>query len=281
MASRLSISALASVYHGTLANDLAGSLDSLIAQSHPADEIIIVQDGPVTSDVQQCLNFYQQSLPIRLIPFTENRGLGPALRDGLLACTHELIARVDTDDRSLPSRFEHQIAFLSEHPEIAVVGGLMREIVSRNGIDEQLVRSVPCTHNDIRQGAKRRNPFNHPTVMFRKNAVLSCGSYQDCAFFEDYYLWVRLIMAGYLLSNIPEVLVETNIDSDFFSHRGGISYIAHEVRLSNRLFTIGFLALPQMLRFLITRIPFRLTPPVVRAAIYRRLLRSHGKTATS
>ncbi len=273
----MSISALASVYHGTLADDLAGSLDSLGAQSHPADEIIIVQDGPVTSDVQQCLNFYKKSLPIRLIPFTENRGLGPALRDGLLACTHELIARVDTDDCSLPSRFERQVSFLSEHPEITAVGGLMREIVSRNGINEHLVRSVPCVHNDIHQSAKKRNPINHPTVMFRKNAVLSCGNYQDCAFFEDYYLWVRLIMGGYLLSNIPEVLVETHIDSDFFSRRGGISYIVHEVRLSNRLFTIGFLTLPQMLRFLITRIPFRLTPPVVRAAIYRRLLRSHGK----
>ncbi len=277
----MSISALASVYHGTLADDLAGSLDSLGAQSHPADEIIIVQDGPVTSDVQQCLNFYKKSLPIRLIPFTENRGLGPALRDGLLACTHELIARVDTDDCSLPSRFERQVSFLSEHPEITAVGGLMREIVSRNGINEHLVRSVPCVHNDIHQSAKKRNPINHPTVMFRKNAVLSCGNYQDCAFFEDYYLWVRLIMGGYLLSNIPEVLVETHIDSDFFSRRGGISYIVHEVRLSNRLFAIGFLTLPQMLRFLITRIPFRLTPPVVRAAIYRRLLRSHGKTITS
>jgi len=248
-----------------------------MAQSYPANEIVIVQDGPVELSVQQCLNSYQTSLPIRLIPCQQNRGLGPALQDGLLECTHELVARVDTDDRSLPSRFEWQVSFFSDHPEIVVAGGLMREVFDQGNRQEQYVRSVPYTHHDICLGAKHRNPINHPTVMFRKTPVLSCGGYQDCLFFEDYYLWARLIMAGHLLGNIPQVLVETQIEPNFFSRRGGVSYIIHEARLSSRLFSIGFLNLPQMLRFLFTRIPLRLIPPMLRASFYRTFLRNRDE----
>jgi len=113
--------------------------------------------------------------------------------------------------------------------------------------------------------------------MFRKTPVLSCGGYQDCLFFEDYYLWARLIMAGHLLGNIPQVLVETQIEPNFFSRRGGVSYIIHEARLSSRLFSIGFLNLPQMLRFLFTRIPLRLIPPMLRASFYRTFLRNRDE----
>ena len=182
----LNFSVLVSVYLGTKASELATCFESLLSQTLPAKEIVVVIDGPLTTDTEHCLNQYCGRLPIKLLPFPTNRGLGLALRDGLVACEYELIARVDSDDRCLPRRFETQLDFLEQNPTISVVGGQMRELYTFRDCVEEAIRLTPTDPSTLVQYAKFRNPMNHPTVMFRKSDVLRCGRYEECHLFEDY-----------------------------------------------------------------------------------------------
>ena len=117
--------------------------------------------------------------------------------------------------------------------------------------------------------------MNHPTVMFRKNDVLACNSYEFCPLFEDYYLWAKMLTQGYLLSNLPEVLVETEISPDYFGRRGGVTYVRNELRLVRKLRRIGFLSPMEAGIFILSRFPVRLVPIIFRQYIYRIFLRAY------
>ncbi len=267
-------SVLMSVYAGTCAADLHVCLLSIKEQTLSPDEIILIKDGPVDSALDKCIAAFTKFLPIRTHAYPVNRGLGIALRDGLLICKNELVARVDSDDRCLPDRFSQQISFMINNPEISAVGGFMRELYESRGQIISAVRQVPVDPKTIISSAKKRNPINHPTVMFRKKVVIDCGNYQNCPYFEDYFLWARLLESGCNLANLPVVLVETEIDSAYFERRGGINYIFDEVRLARKLYSIGFFSLIGIVWFLLIRLPVRLTPYTLRSSLYRYLLRT-------
>ena len=270
----MGLSVLASIYEGTDSKELADCLDSLEAQTLPADEIVLVLDGPIASSVRACIDRYSVILPIRLLEFSQNRGLGPALHDGLLACTHDLVARVDTDDRSLPARFETQVCFLQQAPLVSVVGGMMREHNYTNTKTKSFIRTMPLSHDDISRTARKRNPINHPTVVFRKNDIIASGNYGDYRFFEDYELWARVILREHRLANIARILVETETDAGFFARRRGLSYIHYEIRFARRLYKTKFLSFPQFIQFILTRIPLRLVPTSIIELFYRTSLRN-------
>ena len=272
----MNFSVLMSIYAETRSSDLSQCLKSLSQQTLPATEIVMVRDGPVQSTVERCIESYQSTFLFRHLYFPHNRGLGPALRDGLEACNYELVARVDSDDCSVPERFKKQAQFLHSKSNISVVGGELKEHygnVTRDGIS--VIRRSPMDDISIRLTAKRRNPMNHPTVMFRKIDVLACNSYEFCPLFEDYYLWAKMLAQGYLLSNLPEVLVETDVDSDYFRRRGGVTYLRNELRLVRKLRHIGFLSPMEAGVFILSRLPLRLAPVLLRQYIYRTYLRTN------
>ena len=120
-------SILMSIYSATQAKELRKCFDSVRQQTLSPNEIILVHDGPVNSSVERCIEGHAVSLPIHQLRFPNNRGLGPALRDGLNACQYDIVARVDSDDWSLPDRFHLQVAFLSAHPQISAVGSWLKE----------------------------------------------------------------------------------------------------------------------------------------------------------
>ena len=274
----MGLSVLASIYEGTNSKELSECLDSLEAQTLPADEIVLVIDGPITSSVRACVDRYSVILPIRILKFSQNRGLGPALHDGLLACSHDLIARVDTDDRSLPARFETQVRFLQQTSLVSVVGSMMREQNHKNTKTGSLVRTMPLSHDEISRTARKRNPINHPTVVFRKNDIIASGNYGDYRFFEDYELWARVILREHHLANIDQILVETETNTRFFARRRGLSYIHHEIRFARRLYETRFLSFRQFILFMITRIPLRLVPTSIIELFYRTSLRTTEST---
>ena len=144
-----------SVYHGTNSRELKVCLDSLRAQTLTPSEIIIVKDGPVSRSVGECIGQYAKTLPIKFLSCPLNRGLGPALHDGLLMCGHELVARVDTDDFSVPTRFSVQFEFLESHPEISVVGSLMSETFQTDGLHYSVLRDVPIDPCEILVASKK------------------------------------------------------------------------------------------------------------------------------
>ena len=267
------LSVLMSVYHKENPLWLAESLDSILKQTLPPDEIVMVEDGPLTPALDAVLDKYTRKHPlIKLVPLPVNRGLGEALNEGLKHCSGELVARMDTDDISKPDRFAKQSEVLRRNPDIDIVGSWVEEF--RDGVNDVVsVRKVPETHREIYKYAKKRNPFNHPAVMFRKKAVLSAGGYRHFLWFEDYCLWVQMLKEGKKAHNIQESLLFFRASPDMFRRRGGVGYLKREMQLQREFRKTGFISVGEMAMNMMIRIAFRLVPNGARAFMYKNFLR--------
>lgn len=275
----MKFSALLSIYKGTTSADLSKCLTSLLLQTLWPDEVLVIKDGPISKNTENCLKDYTQQLPLRTLEYPTNRGLGPVLQDALPHCRNDIVARVDTDDVCVPDRFLKQITFLLENRDISVVGGALLERYLNCHRNHSVVRNSPTSHRQLTRYAKQRNPLNHPTVMFRKNDVLSCGGYEKCDLFEDYYLWVKMIMHGFRLANLPDILVETDVITDYFRRRGGLKYVRYEIQLAEKLRQLEFFTRVDKYRFIASRLPLRLSPWPLRRRIYQFMLRQRHDAA--
>jgi len=266
-------SVLLSVYKNEHPNYLRQSLDSILSQILPPDEIILVKDGPLTSELDYFIENYKKRCPVlKVIPLAINQGLGKALNEGLKHCSYDLIARMDTDDIAKPNRFKRQIQVFQEHPELDVVGAWIDEFeeTTSNIIS---TRKLPEVHDDICQFAKMRNPENHPVIMFRKQAVLAAGGYQHFPLFEDYYLWIRMLQNGAKFYNIQESLLYFRFSPAMFKRRGGLKYVTTELRFQNQLRNLEFITFSEYLYNVFIRVITRIMPNSLRAILYKKALR--------
>ena len=249
------------------------SLDSLLTQTLLPNEIILVEDGPLTSELEQVVSDYSSRYPIlKVVPLPQNQGLGKALNEGLKYCSYELVARMDTDDIAKPDRFQKQVEVFEKHPEIDVCGAWIDEF--EGDIDKIIsTRKLPEWHNDIATYAKKRNPINHPVVMFKKSAVVKAGSYQHFPLFEDYYLWVRMLMNGAKFYNIQESLLWFRFSPEMFKRRGGWGYAMKELKFQKTLRRMGFISTSVYLKNVAIRLTTRIIPNNWRSFIYKKLLR--------
>ena len=238
----IQFSVLISVYKKEKAEYLKQALQSIINQTLKPTEILIVKDGLLTKELDECIEDLQKQhpKPFKILAFKENRGLGLALRDGVQACKYEYIARMDSDDISKPNRFEKQFNYIQKHPETALLGTWIREF-SKDENNPDTVTKLPCTHQDILKFAKKRNPFRHMTMVLKKEAVIEAGNYRDFLWFEDYDLWVRMLQKGYIAANIPEYLVNVRADKDMFARRGGWQYLKQDCKFQKQLLKTKFI----------------------------------------
>lgn len=266
-------SVLLSVYKKERIDNLRQSLDSLFAQTIFPDEVILVEDGPLSDKLNNVVNEYQSNYSaLKVVSLPVNQGLGKALNEGLKHCSHDLVARMDTDDIAKPERFEKQVKIFQKHPEVDVVGSWIDEF--EGDISHVVsVRRLPECHEDILSFAKKRNPINHPVVMFRKGAVFAAGGYQHFPLFEDYYLWVRMLMNGAKFYNIQESLLYFRSSPDMFKRRGGLKYVGTEVRFQNFLLRSHFISFPRYVQNVIIRVVTRIMPNRWRAFLYKKKLR--------
>lgn len=202
------------------------ALKSMIDQTIRPDEIVLVEDGPLTNELYAVVDEYKECLHI--VNNEKNLGLGLALARGLEECQNELVARMDADDVAKLDRCEKQLIFFDNNPDISILGGQIEEFVAN---PENVVgkRVVPETDEVLKKFMKKRCPFNHMTVMFKRSAVLHVGNYQDWFCNEDYYLWVRLALADFKFANLPDTLVHTRVGSDMYQRRGGDKYFKSEI----------------------------------------------------
>lgn len=272
------VSVLMSLYWREKPEYLRESLESIYSQTMLPAEIVCVLDGPVGDALLGVLNEFKarseadSNLPRFIeVPLPNNGGLGKSLNVGLEKCSYDLVARMDTDDISKPSRIAKQYAYMISHPEIAASGTWIEEFIGKpdNIISERVTESEPAK---LAQYAKMRNPMNHPTVMFRKQSVLSAGSYQHCPFFEDYYLWVRMIEKGLLLSNIPECLLSYRASKEMFRRRGGLQYMKDNKNFQNILYKSGFISRRKSYMNVLIRNTVYLMPCWLRASVYPRFI---------
>ena len=229
---QLKFSVAMSVYKNEKAEFFDRALESITdLQTRKPDEIVLVVDGPIGDDLNAVIDKYVQKYDIfNVLRLEQNGGLGNALKLATEKAKYPLIARMDTDDVSVENRFETQLAYFKTHPETSVLGGDITEFI---GDEDNVVgkRDVPTTDAEIKEYAKKRCPFNHVAVMFQKEAVLSAGGYLEWHFNEDYYLWIRMQLAGAVFANTGSVLVNVRVGEDMYRRRGGRKYYKSEKRL--------------------------------------------------
>ena len=269
----MKFSVLLSIYHKEKPEYLRQSLDSIFAQTLRADEVILVKDGPLTEELDKVLDEYQSRYPeLKTVPLKENVGLGKALNEGLKHCSHEIVARMDTDDICKPFRFEKQIAAFESHPEYDLVSSWIEEF---SGTTDNIksVRAIPELPEQIYEYGKKRCPVNHPATMFRKQAVLKAGGYKHFPFLEDYYLWARMLVGGAKFYNIQESLLYFRSSEEVYKRRGGFKYAVTEVKFMWELHRIGYIGLLKTMTNSVIRFTVRVVPNSFRSWIYSTLLR--------
>lgn len=247
----------------------------LVNQSVKPDEIVMVQDGSVPSELSSLLDEYEKRYleVMHVIRLEKNGGLGNALRLGVESAKYDIIARMDSDDICLPDRFEKQLAYMEAHPECDIVGGQMTEFI---GEPENIVgrREVPLNNDDVYQYMKNRCALNHVTVMFRKDAVLEAGNYLDWFWNEDYYLWVRMMMNKCVFANIPDVLVNVRSGEDQYARRGGKKYFESEIGIKKLMLEKGMITRMEYLINYVERFIIQLLlPNSVRGWVFRTFAR--------
>jgi glycosyltransferase involved in cell wall biosynthesis len=269
----MNFSVLLSVYYKENPIFFKESLDSIFTQTVSPTEVVLVKDGPLTSELDNVIEEYTTKYSIlKIISLEKNEGLGKALNEGLKHCSHEWIARMDSDDICFPDRFEKQLQFLSENSEIVVLGTSMDEFNLQPG-DIESIRKLPETHNKLLRFARKRNPFNHPTVMFNKKIIDDIGSYQEVPLFEDYHLWLRVIQKGYKVANLPKSLLYFRIGKDIIRRRHGWSYVKKEFYFYKKCVKENLLSRKYVYFAFFTRLPMRLMPKKILSFMYKKYLR--------
>lgn len=262
-------SLLLPVYRGDRADHLARAFESTVHEQvrRPA-EVVVVQDGHVGPELASALERLESAspVPVRRLRLKHNVGLAQALQCGLSACSHEVVARMDADDISLPHRFAVQLPLVEQGADL--VGAGMREFGESTPLGG-LLRVPPTDPAEIAAEARLRSPFNHPTVVYRRSAVLQAGGYRELPLLEDYWLFTRMIEAGSVVANVPEPLVLYRVDAGSYQRRGGLRLLRSELALQRRLRAEGFTTRREMARNVAVRGGYRVIPVGVRKSLYR------------
>ena len=267
-------SVLMSVYSREKPDWLKLAMESMQAQSLPAQDFVLVCDGPLTPELDGVIAEKQRQMGegLTVVRLPQNVGLGNALNEGIKHCRSELVARMDSDDISYPDRCERQVAIFNKYPEVSICSGIVEEFTTDpNTVDTK--RVPPETNAEIVEFAKKRNPFNHPCVMYKKSAVEAVGSYQDFYLLEDYYLWLRMLMAGYQGYNIQEPLLHMRAGSDMYLRRAGWKYAKTQARLFKFMKQQGFIGEGQYIKSCVIRSGSSLAPNWLRKFMFEKVLR--------
>lgn len=268
-------SVLMSVFDREKPEFLIQSALSMYRQTIPTDDFVLVCDGPLNHGLERAVHHIQEQFgdALHVVRLEKNSGLGNALNIGMKFCKYEMIARMDSDDISYPDRCERQLAAFDRDPGLSVVSGTVQEFTSSpERIDAW--RVLPDTQAGILDFAKRRNPFNHPCVMYRKSAVKDAGGYQDFYLLEDYYLWIRMLLKGCQGYNIREPLLWMRAGSDMYRRRAGWKYARSQMQLFSYMERQGFISRSECMRSSLIRAASSMAPNRVRERMFQRLLRT-------
>jgi glycosyltransferase involved in cell wall biosynthesis len=272
----LPFSLLLPVYAGDSAEFLRRAfVSSVDEQTLRPDDVVLVQDGPLPEQLSQvCHELVKTSpVPVNLVRIERNVGLGPALDHGLEACAHDVVARMDADDISRPRRFELQLPLIADGADI--VGSALMEFI--DDVDDVVQTRVPPLDPEwIRSAVRFRDPFNHPTVVYRRSMVQKVGGYQDLPLMEDYLLFARMLAEGAVPANVAEPLVYYRIGAGAYARRGGTALLRSEWALQRRFLELGITNRAEFVRNVVVRGGYRLVPEPMRRVAYRRLIAHRG-----
>lgn len=267
----LNLTALVTVYHRIDAAELTQALESLARQTRPADEVVIVEDGPVGAELRRVIDGFVSTHPeARTVVLARNVGSGRASAAGMANVTTEFVARLDADDIAFPERFADQLDWFTAHPDTDVLGTSLAEFHD-DPAEIVAVRSLPETHDEIARYARINSPVNNPSVMMRVAAVEKAGGYRDVHHMEDYDLYARLMSTGARFHNLPEPLTYFRTSPAQFQRRTGKGMFTAERQMQRNLVSYGLVSRPRSWVNLAVRTAYRLLPTGLLAVAYGRL----------
>lgn len=256
------------------------ALSSIIEQTMKPDEIVLTVDGPIPDSIKTVIQKYQDLLKnteteFKVVFLKKNVGHGEARRISFNNCSYGLIALMDADDISVPNRFEKQINFYNKHSDLSVVGGYIQEFINtpENCVGKRI---VPLNDADVKKYMCKRCPMNQVTVMLKKDDIAAVGGYIDWYCEEDYYLWVRLALAGKKFGNISENLVHVRVGEEMYKRRGGWKYFRSEVKLQAYMRKNNMIGLATYLLNVIERLIIQiLLPNSIRGWVFQKFAREN------
>ena len=260
-----------SVYAGDKAEYFDVAMRSVLNQSRRPDEVVLVVDGPVPESITDVIEYY--SSDVKVIRLEKNSGHAKARQTGLDAATHEYVAIMDSDDIAVSDRFEKQMAYIEQYPEVDALGGQIKEFI---GEPSNVVgsRIVPIEDAEIKAYLKSRCPMNLVTVMLKKASVEKAGGYIDWYCEEDYYLWVRMVEQGMKFANLPDNLVNVRVGEEMYQRRGGMRYFKSEAKLQRYLLSHGIISFPKYCYNVAIRLAVQvLMPNSVRGWVFKTFAR--------
>ncbi len=275
MAEKFSL--LMSVFAGDDPGFLEAAFRSVVhEQTRRPDDVVLVQDGPVSPELATTITglIHESPSPTTLLALEANLGLGRALDQGMAACAHDIVARMDADDIALPHRFAVQVPLVESGVDL--VGSALLEFGATP--DDIVGRRVPPIDPvEIVRYSRFHQPFNHPTVVYRRSVVEAAGGYRHLALMEDYLLFAKMIGQGARVANVAEPLVLYRVGAGAYARRGGLDMVKSEWRLQRNLRDLGFTSRAQFVRNMAVRGTYRLVPEAARRAAYRRLIARKGE----
>lgn len=265
----LPFSVLLSLYKKENPKYLKEALDSIFCQTVRSDDVVLVEDGLLPDNLEVVVRDYERQYhELHVVRFEQNRGLGVALNEGMRYCKHDIIARGDTDDINHPDRFERELKILLEHPEYDLISAWIDEFVD-NPKQIHSQRRLPEKPEDIYKYGKHRCPVNHPVAMYRKKAVEKVGGYQTDLFPEDYYLWMKMLEAGYKFYNIQDSLLSFRYNPETIKKRGGWRYAVDEAKTQWKAYhQLHYLSIADFCFNVSIRFTTRIFPNKLRQFIY-------------
>ena len=264
-------SVLMSTYAGENPDFLRQGMASIFAQTLPTNDFVLVCDGSLTLPLDKVVNYFarENASTLRVVRIPENLGLAAALNVGLSHCANEIVARMDSDDIAHPERMERQ---LSAMDGVDVLGSAVLEF-SQQPEDAKTMRRTPPDQHSIINFARRRNPFNHPSVMYRKSAVMEVGGYEQFPLCEDYQLWVKMLMGGFVAKNLSEPLLYMRVGNGMHKRRGGIRYFKTMINFRRWMKSVGFSGNLDFCSSVISHGISCFVPNLLRKNLYGNLLR--------
>ena len=255
------------------------AVGSIVNQTVQPSEIVLTVDGPIPQTIEAVIEKYrtlltESAIRFQVVYLEKNMGHGEARRICFEHCSCDLIALMDADDLSVPDRFEKQLAVFAQNPSLSIVGGNIQEFI---GTPDNCVgkRIVPEKDSDIKTYMKKRCPMNQVTVMFRKADVEAVGGYMDWFCEEDYYLWLRLALAGKQFANVPENLVHVRVGEEMYQRRGGWKYFKSEAKLQGFMLKKNIIGLPRYSINVAQRLVLQvLMPNKLRGWIFQKFART-------
>ena len=269
----IKFSVLLSVYKNEKPNHLIECFKSIYDnQELKPDEIVLVQDGPLTDELYEVIKKIKNQLNdiLKIIPIEKNVRLGNALKIGIENCSNEIVARMDTDDIAYSTRFKKQIKYLEDNPEIDVVGSYMDEFIDNT---ENVVAIKTAPLKNFKNYMKLRDPVNHPTVVFKKSKVIEAGNYIEILYNEDSYLWGRMLEKNCQFANIDESLIYFRVNDETYKRRGGVQYVKAEIQLQKEFLKLGIINKFEFIRNITLKNIVRIIPNELRKKVYLTLLR--------